>query len=137
MRIKSIIVGACVLLLPTACTKVDEPERSVSIIEKTEHGVNDTMATRNEPLERRSAVMNLNPLDSSKMVLDIISNGHVMYRFLKAEFDSGDGSRAHAPSGKGVLDYNQNYLIDDAEKSVSFLLSEGVQYLYYENPERS
>jgi hypothetical protein len=74
-------------------------------------------------------------------VLDIVSEGKVMYRFI----DIDKLSTAHSTGDKevprpyrfgyGVLDVNQNYTKDDGEKKVYFEVSDfGTSYVFYEKP---
>ena len=74
-------------------------------------------------------------------VVDVLSAGKVMYRFVNVEklttASSSDGSQQVRPYrfGYGHLDLNQNYHADPGEKKVYFEVSEySTQYLYYENP---
>jgi hypothetical protein len=74
-------------------------------------------------------------------VVDVLSAGKVMYRFVNVEklttASASDGSQQARPYrfGYGVLDLNQNYRADAGEKKVYFEVSEySTQYLYYENP---
>lgn len=73
-------------------------------------------------------------------VLDVLSDGKVMYRFIKidklttASSTSGSGSRPYR-FGYGVFDKNMNYLPDEGEKKVYFEISDyGTSYVFYENP---
>lgn len=75
-------------------------------------------------------------------VLDIISEGKVMYRFIgidKLTTASATGvqtaeSRAYR-FGYGVLDLNQNYKPDPDEKKIYFEVSDySTQYVFYDNP---
>ena len=74
-------------------------------------------------------------------VVDVISAGKVMYRFVNVEklttASASDGSQQTRPYrfGYGNLDVNQNYRADPGEKKVYFEVSEySTEYLYYENP---
>lgn len=74
-------------------------------------------------------------------VLDVISNGKVMYRFInidKMTTAGATGDRETARSyrfGYGVLDVNQNYKKDDDEKKLYFEVSDySTDYVFYENP---
>lgn len=75
-------------------------------------------------------------------VLDIISDGKVMYRFIKidklttATATGGDRSEARAYRyGYGVMDLNQDFKQDQNEKKVYFEVSDfGTNYVFYENP---
>lgn len=74
-------------------------------------------------------------------VVDVFSDGKVMYRFLNVEKlttadATGDASTARPYRfGYGVLDLNLDYIADASEKKVYFEVSEyGTPYLFYENP---
>ena len=73
-------------------------------------------------------------------VLDVLSEGKVMYRFIKidklttATATGGAGSRPYR-FGYGVFDNNMNYILDGGEKKVYFEISDyGTSYVFYENP---
>jgi len=74
-------------------------------------------------------------------VLDIISEGKLMYRFIKIDKMStaratGDGG-VNRPYrfGYGVLDVNQNMIQDPGEKKVYFEVSDySTSYVFYEKP---
>ena len=75
-------------------------------------------------------------------VLDIISNGKVMYRFINIDklttaqptTITGDGPRPYR-FGYGVFDINMNYKKEENEKKVYFEISDyGTNYVLYENP---
>ncbi len=74
-------------------------------------------------------------------VLDVISNGKVMYRFIK--IDKLTTARATGESnvqrsyrfGYGVLDKNLNFVKDEGEKKIYFEVSNySTTYVFYENP---
>lgn len=74
-------------------------------------------------------------------VLDVISNGKVMYRFIKIDklttgnATSGNGESRAYRYGYGVLDMNQNMQQDEGEKRVYFEVSDySTMYVFYENP---
>ena len=76
-------------------------------------------------------------------VLDVISNGQVMYRFI--QIDKLSTAAATGPSkearpyrfGYGVLDVNQNFKRDATEKKIYFEVSDySTQYVFYENPSK-
>ena len=74
-------------------------------------------------------------------VLDIISDGKVLYRFIQIDklstAKSTDGSNVSRPYryGYGVLDLNQNFLKDNLEKKVYFEISDySTNYVFYGNP---
>lgn len=76
-------------------------------------------------------------------VLDIISNGKVMYRFIHIDkmttaSATRDGGIARAYRyGYGVFDINQNYQTDPSEKKMYFEVSDySTFYVFYENPYR-
>ena len=73
-------------------------------------------------------------------VLDVVSEGKVMYRFIKidkistAQATTGNGPRPYR-FGYGVFDANQNYQKEAEEKRVYFEISDyGTNYVFYENP---
>ena len=73
-------------------------------------------------------------------VLDVISNGKLMYRFVSidklstAEATGGGVSRPYR-FGYGVLDKNHNFRQDEGEKRVYFEFSDySTNYVFYENP---
>ncbi|MES2744744.1 MAG: hypothetical protein V4655_04915 [Bdellovibrionota bacterium] len=73
-------------------------------------------------------------------VLDVISNGKLMYRFINIDklttADSTGGSESRAYRfGYGVLDVNMNYIADPNEKKLYFEVSDySTSYVFYENP---
>lgn len=74
-------------------------------------------------------------------VLDIISNGKLMYRFInitKLTTAKGTDNRGEFRPyryGYGVLDLNQNYKQDPGEKKIYFEISDySTGYVFYENP---
>lgn len=74
-------------------------------------------------------------------VLDVISSGKVMYRFIKIDKLStatatGDRTTSRPYRyGYGVLDLNQDYVADANEKKMYFEVSDfSTQYVFYENP---
>jgi len=74
-------------------------------------------------------------------VLDVISAGKVMYRFIKIDklttgsaTGGGGESRAYR-YGYGILDRNQNFQQDSDEKKIYFEISDyATEYVFYENP---
>lgn len=76
-------------------------------------------------------------------VLDVISEGKVMYRFINIDklttaSATGQGlsgeSRAYR-YGYGVMDKNFNLVADEDEKKVYFEISDfATNYVFYENP---
>ena len=74
-------------------------------------------------------------------VLDVISDGKVMYRFIKIDKIStaqATGDR-ETPCpyryGYGVLDINQNFIQDENERKIYFEFSDfSTSYVFYENP---
>ncbi|MGE0171447.1 MAG: hypothetical protein AB7T49_01620 [Oligoflexales bacterium] len=75
-------------------------------------------------------------------VLDIISAGKLMYRFISidklstASETGGKGARPYR-FGYGVMDLNQDYKKDENEKKTYFEISDyGAEYVFYENPYR-
>ncbi len=75
-------------------------------------------------------------------VLDIVSAGKVMYRFIEVDKVStakgtGKSSSLSRPYrfGWGVLDRNMNYRKDPGEKKLYFEISDySTTYIMYENP---
>ncbi len=74
-------------------------------------------------------------------VLDVISSGKLMYRFINidklttADATGGSESRAYR-FGYGVLDVNMNYIADPGEKKLYFEISDySTSYMFYENPQ--
>lgn len=74
-------------------------------------------------------------------VLDILNGGKVAYRFIKidkistAESTSGTSISRPYRYGYGVLDLNQNYLVDEKERKLYFEISDySTVYVFYENP---
>lgn len=73
-------------------------------------------------------------------VLDVISEGKVMYRFIRIDKLStatatGSSEVRHYRFGYGVLDLNQNYIQDENEKKTYLEVSSfSSPYVFYENP---
>tara|TARA_B100001094_G_scaffold331780_1_gene401288 strand:+ start:422 stop:766 length:345 start_codon:yes stop_codon:yes gene_type:complete len=73
-------------------------------------------------------------------VLDVISEGKIMYRFIKIDklttATATESSLARPYRfGYGTFDKNLNYKIDPGEKQVYFEISDyGTSYIFYENP---
>ena len=74
-------------------------------------------------------------------VLDILSDGKVMYRFIKIDKLSTAGATGDAATarpyrfGYGVFDKNMNYIVDADEKRIYFEVSDyATSYVFYENP---
>ena len=74
-------------------------------------------------------------------VLDVMSDGKVMYRFIQidkmstASATGGGGSSRPYRFGYGVFDQNLNYKKDPEEKKVYFEISDySTSYVFYENP---
>lgn len=73
-------------------------------------------------------------------ILDVMSEGKVLYRFIKidklstAVETSGNTARPYR-FGYGVLDFNKNYKQDEGEKKVYFEISDySTSYVFYDNP---
>ena len=73
-------------------------------------------------------------------VLDIFSNGKLMYRFIEidklttAKETGGSQARPYR-YGYGVFDLNQNMKKDENEKKVYFEVSDySTSYVFYQNP---
>ena len=74
-------------------------------------------------------------------VLDVISDGKVMYRFIKIDKIStaqatGDRETTRPYRyGYGILDVNQNFTQDQNERKIYFEFSDfSTSYVFYENP---
>ncbi len=76
-------------------------------------------------------------------VLDVISDGKLMYRFINIDklttgSATGQGMSGEARAyryGYGVMDRNFNLIADDNEKKVYFEISDySTNYVFYENP---
>jgi hypothetical protein len=74
-------------------------------------------------------------------VLDVISGGKLMYRFIKidklttAQSTAGGQDARPYRFGYGYLDVNQNFEADPGEKKMYFEISDyGTEYVFYENP---
>ncbi len=76
-------------------------------------------------------------------VLDVISDGKVMYRFINidklttgtATGQGRDGESRAYRFGYGVMDKNLNLVADENEKKVYFEISDyATNYIFYENP---
>jgi hypothetical protein len=78
-------------------------------------------------------------------VIDILSEGKIMYRFIKidklttaaATGTGGTGESRAYRYGYGYYDLNQNYKVDEGEKKLYFEVSDySTNYFFYENPEK-
>jgi hypothetical protein len=76
-------------------------------------------------------------------VLDILSDGKVLYRFIEidklttATATAGASSRPYR-FGYGIFDTNKNYKKDSGEKKVYFEISDySTSYIFYEHPFRN
>jgi len=74
-------------------------------------------------------------------VLDVLSEGKVMYRFIGIDkFSTAQGTSDKEVSrsyryGYGVMDLNMNYVQDEGEKRMYFEVSDySTSYVFYENP---
>lgn len=74
-------------------------------------------------------------------VLDVLSDGKIMYRFIMidklstASATQGAGGSRPYRFGYGVLDKNQNFRQDPGEKKVYFEISDySTNYVFYESP---
>jgi hypothetical protein len=74
-------------------------------------------------------------------VVDVLSGGKLMYRFINVEklttaTPSEGGAQARPYRfGYGFFDLNQNYRADPGEKKIYFEVSEySTEYVFYENP---
>lgn len=79
-------------------------------------------------------------------VLDVLSEGKLMYRFIEIDKLSTAQSTAAGEEkqarpyrfGYGVLDLNQNYLRDQDESKVYFEISDySTSYVFYEKPKKT
>jgi hypothetical protein len=73
-------------------------------------------------------------------VVDVIDNGKVMYRWIQVDKLS-TASSTEGPKearsyrfGYGVMDLNQNFIVDEGEKKVYFEVGEYATYVFYESP---
>ena len=108
--VNCLLMVGVVMILGTSCTKETQNQIARSILNWT--GTNG--------------------------VLDVISNGKVMYRFINIDKlttgQSADGARAYR-YGYGVLDLNMNFVKDENEKRIYFEISDySTSYVFYENP---
>ena len=73
-------------------------------------------------------------------VVDVIDNGKVMYRWIQVDklstATSTEGTKeARAYRfGYGVMDLNQNFIVDEGEKKVYFEVGDYATYVFYESP---
>jgi hypothetical protein len=74
-------------------------------------------------------------------VLDVISEGKILYRFIHVDkmttASSTEDARVQRAYrfGYGVLDLNQNFIKDDNEKKIYFEVSDySTGYVFYESP---
>ena len=91
--------------------------------------------------QQNKLTRNIQNLTGINGVLDIISDGKIMYRFINidkmstASATGGSGKARPYRFGYGVFDKNQNYRQDDGEKRIYFEVSDyGTNYVFYENP---
>lgn len=74
-------------------------------------------------------------------VLDVISEGKVMYRFINIDklttaSATGGGEARSYRFGYGAMDRNLNYKADPDEKVLYFEISDfATNYIFYENPQ--
>jgi hypothetical protein len=75
-------------------------------------------------------------------VLDVLSDGKIMYRFIKIDklttATATNDPTAFRPYrfGYGVLDKNLDYIQNDDEKKIYFEVSDySTSYVFYENPQ--
>lgn len=75
-------------------------------------------------------------------VLDVLSDGKIMYRFIKIDklttATATNDPTAFRPYryGYGVLDKNLDYVQNDDEKKIYFEVSDySTSYVFYENPQ--
>ena len=73
-------------------------------------------------------------------VVDVVSNGKVMYRWIQVDKLSTATSTEGPKEARayrfayGVMDINQNFIADDGEKKVYFEVSDYSTYVFYESP---
>jgi hypothetical protein len=74
-------------------------------------------------------------------VVDVISDGKVIYRWIQVDKLSTATSTSSGPKearayrfGYGVMDLNQNFIADENEKKVYFEVSDFSAYVFYESP---
>jgi len=73
-------------------------------------------------------------------VVDVIDNGKVMYRWIQVDklstavsTEGPKEARAYR-FGYGVMDLNQNFIVDEGEKKVYFEVGDYATYVFYESP---
>ena len=73
-------------------------------------------------------------------VVDVVSNGKVMYRWIQVDkmstavaTEGAKEARAYR-FGYGVMDINQNFIADEDEKKVYFEVGDYSTYVFYESP---
>jgi len=127
----------CITLLGTqiSCSKVDSDQaESIKLLQRSEDVTEQPSAkfTPDVPAQQ-----NKQP-SSDSMVLDIISGGKIVYRFLDvaqwgAHREENDEHLTR--SGYGILDANQDYIVDEGELRVYFEFNDqNIKYLFYQNP---
>ena len=97
-----------------------------------------TAASCNQESQNRlgRAVQNWTGTDG---VMDIYAGDKLVMRFIKidkvttATATGGRDARAYR-YGWGILDTNQNFVVDPGEKKVYFEISDFSTYVFYENP---
>lgn len=74
-------------------------------------------------------------------VVDVISDGKVLYRWIQVDKLSTATSTGSGPKearayrfGYGVMDLNQNFVADENEKKVYFEVGDFATYVFYESP---
>ena len=74
-------------------------------------------------------------------VADVLSDGKIVYRWIQVDKLSTALSTGEGPKearsyryGYGVMDLNQNFIVDENEKKVYFEISDYATYVFYESP---
>ena len=74
-------------------------------------------------------------------VVDVLSDGKIVYRWIQVDKLSTALSTGEGPKearsyryGYGVMDLNQNFIVDENEKKVYFEISDYATYVFYESP---
>jgi hypothetical protein len=73
-------------------------------------------------------------------VVDVISDGKILYRWIQVDklstATSTDGPKEARSYrfGYGVMDLNQNFIVDENEKKVYFEVGDYTTYVFYESP---
>ena len=135
---KAVLLSSIPLgLAANSCNKVDDDGSQPIVLLQRSDATQDTPEETINKRPSESYEPQATP-SSDSMVVDIISGGTIVYRFLDvaqwgAHHEELDSHLTR--SGYGILDTNQNYLIDEDEVRVYFEFSDhNTQYLFYQNP---